>query len=68
MRRRIAVCNSGRRSATHCGLAALEKREDENPFGVLQPSGTTLTTSSGVVSPCAIFIAPETRSGFMPSL
>ena len=33
-----------------------------------QPSGATFTTSSAVVRPAATFIAPETRSGFMPSL
>ena len=34
----------------------------------LHPSGATLTTSSAVVTPAATFIAPDTRSGFMPSL
>jgi hypothetical protein len=49
-------------------LLSLSNRNEGNPFRVLQPSGTTLTTSSGVVNPWAIFIAPDTRSGFMPSL
>jgi hypothetical protein len=30
--------------------------------------GATFSTSSAVVVPAATFIAPETRSGFMPSL
>jgi len=33
-----------------------------------QASGATFTTSSAVVTPAATFMAPETRSGFIPSL
>src|SRR5438477_10323403 len=46
------------------GFAAARTGRGYNDY----PSGATLTTSWAVVMPMAIFIAPETRKGFMPSL
>src|SRR5438874_1686275 len=71
-------CDGGHRSSIPAGFensaAKLSTASRDAPLSVAggrvsrYTSGATFATSSTVVSPAATFIAPDTRSGFMPSL
>lgn len=47
-------------------LAVIGRQKNPSPH-LCSTGGATLKTSASVVTPAATFIAPEIRSGFMPS-